>query len=689
MRYMVGVDVGGTFTDITLVDSYSGTINNHKVPSTPDDPSRAIMTGVVQILEMNEIPVTEVRYLAHGTTVATNALIERKGAKTGLLVTDGFRDLLEIGRQTRPSLYDLFKEKPEPVIPGHLRLEVEERLNADGEVHKAFNRGSLINSINKLKDEGVQSIAVCFLFSYLNPKHEKLAVEEIRNIFPEAYVSASHQVVPEFREYSRLSTTAINAYLGPVMQTYMENFQNSVKEVGIPVDPYITQSNGGIISIQESVSNPVRTAVSGPAAGVVAAKNLAELTGYKNMITFDMGGTSADFSLIEDGEPKVSMDREIEGFPARIPMLDIYACGAGGGSIAYLDNGGALKVGPESAGSFPGPAAYDRGGTRPTVTDANVILGRLNPDGILGGRMVLDVDASKQAMEEHICKQTNLTVNEASMGVLSVVNANMARAIRLISVEKGYDPREFTLVSFGGAGGLHCGALARELNIPRVLIPPSPGTFCSLGLLVTDIRSDYVRSSLQVAASESMYMIRQLFEEMEQEGSAMLAKENVEEQNRRFVYGIDMRFKGQNYEITIPVEYKDLLEDSVYKIVERFHEQHERIYGYSNKNGLVEFVNYRLTALGELPKASLEKFEEQDGRKVKPTSFREVYFSEVDKPGYYSTAIFNRDDFVPGDQIKGPAIIEQMDTTILILPRQTMIVDPYRNLLINTFGEEE
>lgn len=689
MRYMVGVDVGGTFTDITLVDSYCGTINNHKVPSTPDDPSRAIMTGVVQILEMNEIPVSEVRYLAHGTTVATNALIERKGAKTGLLVTDGFRDLLEIGRQTRPSLYDLFKEKPEPVIPGHLRLEVEERLNANGEVHKAFNHGSLINSINKLKDEGVQSIAVCFLFSYLNPDHEKLAVEEIRNIFPEAYVSASHQVVPEFREYSRLSTTAINAYLGPVMRTYMENFQNSVKEVGIPVDPYITQSNGGIISIQESVSNPVRTAVSGPAAGVVAAKNLAELTGYKNMITFDMGGTSADFSLIEDGEPKVSMDREIEGFPARIPMLDIYACGAGGGSIAYLDNGGALKVGPESAGSFPGPAAYGRGGTRPTVTDANVILGRLNPDGILGGRMKLDVDASKQAMKEHICEQTNLTVNEASMGVLSVVNANMARAIRLISVEKGYDPREFTLVSFGGAGGLHCGALARELNIPRVLIPPSPGTFCSLGLLVTDIRSDYVRSSLQVAAKESMYIIRQLFAEMNQEGTAMLEKENVEAENRRFVYGIDMRFKGQNYEITIPVEYTDLLEDSVEEIIEQFHEQHERIYGYSNKNGLVEFVNYRLTALGELPKAILEKSEEQVGRKLQPASFREVYFSEVDQPGYYFTAIFNRDDFVPGDQMEGPAIIQQMDTTILILPGQTMMVDPYRNLLINTFGEEE
>lgn len=689
MRYMIGVDVGGTFTDITLVDSFTNNIKNHKVPSTPDDPSRAIMTGVVQILEMNDIPVTDVRYLAHGTTVATNALIERKGAATGLLVTDGFRDLLEIGRQTRPSLYDIFKEKPEPVIPGYLRVEVEERLTSDSQVYKELDREKLRESIIRLKEDGVQSIAVCFLFSYVNPDHEKIAMEEISRIFPEAYVSASHEVVPEFREYSRLSTTALNAYLGPVMKKYMENFQNSVKETGIPVDPYITQSNGGIISIQESVSTPVRTAVSGPAAGVVAAKHLAELTGYKNMITFDMGGTSADFSLIENGEPKISMDREIEGFPARIPMLDIYACGAGGGSIAYLDNGGALKVGPESAGSTPGPAAYGRGGTKPTVTDANAILGRLNPDGILGGRMDLDLVAASNVITEHICKNTTLSVNEAATGILSVVNANMSRAIRLISVQKGYDPREFTLVSFGGAGGLHCGALARELNIPRILIPPSPGTFCSLGLLVTDIRSDYVRSSLYDANGENIAAISELFADMEKEGSAMLAKEKVDESNRHFVYGIDMRFKGQNYEIMIPVESYELTEDGVQGIIQKFHEEHEKVYGYSNKNGTIEFVNYRVTALGELPKATLEKAEENKTHEIKPAASREVFYSEVDVPGYYTTEIYNRDEFIPGDHIAGPAIIQQMDTTILILPGQTMKVDQYRNLIINTFGEEE
>ncbi|PYI56362.1 hydantoinase/oxoprolinase family protein [Paenibacillus flagellatus] len=691
MRYMVGVDVGGTFTDVTLVDASTGDILNHKVPSTPDDPSRAIMTGIEQILEMNGVPVSDVRYLAHGTTVATNALIERKGALTGLLVTEGFRDLLEIGRQTRPGLYDLFKEKPEPVIPGYLRLEVEERLYADGTVRKPLNRERLAEAIEQLKREGVRSIAVCLLFAYMNPEHEKQVVDEIRRLYPDAYVSASHQVVPEFREYARLSTTSLNAYLGPVMQTYMDNFQQSVRNAGIPVDPYITQSNGGIISIQESVANPVRTAVSGPAAGVVAAAYLAELTGYKNMITFDMGGTSADFSLIENGEPKISMEREVEGFPARIPMLDIHACGAGGGSIAWLDAGGALKVGPESAGSTPGPAAYGRGGTRPTVTDANAILGRLNPDGILGGRMALDVEASKRAVEKHICDATKLSLLEATMGILSVVNANMTRAIRLISVEKGYDPREFTLVSFGGGGGLHCGALARELGIPRILVPPSPGTFCSLGLLVTDVRSDYVRSSLQESNGGGLDTIRGLFADMEREGAAMLAKEGVPESNRRYALGLDMRFKGQNYELTVPVEWSELTVEGLPAIVARFHEQHEKNYGYSNRNGVVEFVNYRVTALGELPKAALRAEEESAGagRTVKPTSTRDVYFAETDRPGYYSTGIYSRTDLLPGDRLAGPAIIEQMDSTILLLPGQTLRVDAYRNLLIHTFGEEE
>jgi N-methylhydantoinase A len=689
MRYMVGVDVGGTFTDVTLVDSDKGSIKNHKVPSTPKDPSHAIMTGIEQILEMNSIPFNEVEYLAHGTTVATNALIERKGAKTALIVTKGFRDLLEIARQTRPHLYDLFKEKPETVIPGDLRFEVEERLYADGSVRTPININELRKVIEHLKEKEVTSIAVCFLFSFNNPIHEKVAVEEIKRLFPKVYVSASHQIVPEFREYPRISTTSLNAYLGPVMKTYMENFQNSVHSVGIPVDPYITQSNGGIISIQESVSSPVRTAVSGPAAGVVAASHLSELTDYKNLITFDMGGTSADFSLIENGEPKVSMEREVEGFPARIQMLDIYTYGAGGGSIAWLDAGGALKVGPESAGSTPGPAAYGRGGTLPTVTDANVVLGRLNPNGILGGRMDLDVEASKRVIQEHICDKTNLSLLEAASGILSIVNANMTRGVRLISVEKGHSPSDFALVSFGGGGGLHCGALAKALNIPHVIVPPSPGTFCSLGLLVTDIRRDYVRTELLEPGEDSLITIRQHFESMKVEGTQLLAKENVHPSKRRFSLDIDVRFVGQNYELSVPVQWEELTSDRVQHIISRFHKIHEKNYGYSDKEGKIEFVNYRVTAFGELPKAPLVKANQEDNRLVEAVSHRDVYFSEANKPGYYKTEIYNRSDLNAGNRIQGPAIIEQMDTTILILPSQSAVIDPYQNLIINTFGEVE
>lgn len=689
MRYMIGVDVGGTFTDLTLVDVAAQTVRNHKVRSTPDDPSKAIMTGISQILEQNEVPFGAVDYLAHGTTVATNALIERKGAPTGLLVTKGFRDLLEIARQTRPGLYDLFKEKPEPIVPGHLRVEVPERLYYDGSVRTPLDREALQEGIARLREAGVQSVAICFLFSFVNPAHEEIAAEEVRQLFPEAYVSVSHQVVPEFREYSRLSTTVLNAYLGPVMKRYIENFQGSVRSAGIRVDPYITQSNGGIISIQEAVSNPIRTAVSGPSAGVIAATHLCQLAGIRNLITFDMGGTSADISLIEDGQPRLSMDRDIDGLPARIPMLDIITIGAGGGSIAWVDPGGALKVGPESAGAAPGPACYGFGGERPTVTDANVLLGRMNPDRILGGRMSMDTAAAQAAMDKQICKRTGLSTLEAATGVLAVVNANMVRAIRVVSVERGYDPREFTLVAFGGAGPVHAGAVALELGIPQLLIPPSPGTLCSLGLLVTEIRSDYVRSCPLVPGPGQEEQIRSLFEEMAAEGRALLEKEEVAPEHQQFELRVDARYRGQNYELSILVEKSELTPAGLAELVERFHAEHKKAYGYADKTRAVEFVNFRLTAVGELPKAPIRQFAKRTSGAPEPIGHREVYFAERGEPRFITTPVYQRDDLQPGDRLVGPVIIEQMDATTVLLPGQTAVVDPYLNLLIKTFGEAE
>ncbi|MEN6316009.1 MAG: hydantoinase/oxoprolinase family protein [Clostridiaceae bacterium] len=689
MSCMIGVDVGGTFTDISLLDIETGVIKIHKVPSTPDDPSRAIMTGVDEILQINNLPYSDVQYLAHGTTVATNALIERKGAKTGLLVTKGFKDLLEIGRQTRSSLYSLFIKKPEPLIPGNLRLEIDERLYSDGSCRKAVDKGDVSKRINELKDNSVTSIAVCFLFSYLNPEHEKQVLSQLKEEYPGVYISASHEVVPEFREYDRISTTVINAYLGPVMKRYMENFKSSVKQRKIGISPYIMQSNGGIISIGESVQNPVRTAMSGPAAGVVAASYLSERTGFKNMITFDMGGTSADFSLIENGTPKISIERTIEEFPARIPMLDIHTCGAGGGSIAWLDAGGALKVGPESAGAVPGPACYSRGGMLPTVTDANTVLGRLNPQNMLGGRMTLDVAASKKAIQSYICDHSSLSLMEAACGIISVVNATMTRAIRVISVEKGYDPREFTLVSFGGGGGLHCCALAKELNIPNILIPPAPGTFCSLGLLVSDVRSDYVRSMLLEAKADELSTIGGLFSQMRKEGEEFLIKENIPAKDCRYDCTIDMRFVGQNYELTIPVDMSELRADRFDSIIRRFHDEHRKKYGYSDKKAVVEFVNYRLTAIGILSKPEFKKLGSYSDKTPVATGHRDVYYSDVDKPGLYDTFIYNRTDLLPGNRLAGPAIIEQMDSTIMILPGQTADIDPYGDIIIHTFGEVE
>lgn len=445
MHYMVGADVGGTFTDISLVDVPNQRTYLHKLPSTPENPAVAIISGVRQILAEHGIRPETVGYLVQGTTVATNALIERKGAKTALFTTTGFADLIEIGRQTRPSLYNLKQGKPEPVIPGRLRYEVGERTLATGEVLHELDEAEVRRLCRTARSEGVSAIAVCFLFSYLNPDSEQTAVRIIREEFrdvPDLFVSASHEVVPEFREYPRLSTTVLNAYLGPTVKRYMESFAREAREFGVGVDPYIMQSNGGIISVNEAGDRPVKTVLSGPSAGVVAATGLSTVLRSPNLITLDMGGTSTDISLIVDHQPQVTHERSVEGFPARTQMIDITAIGAGGGSIAYLDAGGALKVGPESAGAVPGPACYMRGGTRPTVTDANLILGRLGVGSLLNGKMTLSIDAARRAIDQHICRVSGLNPLVAAQGVLSVVNANMTRAVRVVTVERAHDPRE-------------------------------------------------------------------------------------------------------------------------------------------------------------------------------------------------------------------------------------------------------
>jgi len=682
---MIGVDVGGTFTDFSIFDTEEKSLTHYKYSSTPDDPSRAIVNGIVSILSERCISPEDVSYLAHGTTVATNALIEKNGGRLGLITTKGFKDLMEIARQKRPSLYDLRKQKPARLIPPGLQCEVEERILYNGKVEIALNETQVRELAHYFKAQRVETVAICTLFSFIEPKHERRIKEIILEECPDMYVSVSHELVPEFREYSRMSTTVLNAYLGPVMEKYVHNFEHSVEQAGIKVAPYVTQSNGSVISIAETIDCPIRTAVSGPSAGVVGAIYIGKQCGVDKIITFDMGGTSADISLIEHGEAQLSNERLVEGYPCRIPMIDIITVGAGGGSIAAIDDGGALKVGPRSAGATPGPACYMRGGVRPTVTDANVILGKLNQKKILGGKMEIDASLAQQAVVQEICEKSSLPLEDAAAGIISVVNSNMIRAVRVVSVERGYDPREFTLMTFGGAGPLHACEIAREIGISSVLIPPSPGTLCSLGLLMADTRFDGIRSNIMMASNDVIGQINEIFAELIAEGNCMLEKEHITPDKRSFYCSIECRYEHQNYEMPIDVEYP-LNEENLEKMIASFHQAHKQSYGYFNLNTGIQMVNYRVSSVGEVEKPELVMVEEQqDAPPPEVIEVRMVRFDGLDHK--IPTNVYRRTDIVPGCTICGPAIIEQMDSTSVIPPDWYAHMDGYYNIFVTFEGE--
>jgi len=685
MSFMLGVDVGGTFTDFSLYNTDTKEIQNFKRSSTPDDPSRAIVSGIIQILEECGIAPEEVAFLGHGTTVATNALIEKKGAKTGLITTYGFKDLMEIGNQKRPSLYNLLKDKPESLIVPGCKCEVRERIMHDGTVKLPLNEEDVRNAVAYLKEQKVDSIAVCTLFSFINPAHEKRIKEIIAEEFPEVYVTISSELVNEFREYPRMSTAVLNSYLGPVMKKYVRNFENSVREVGIETKPYITQSNGSIISIAETVDYPIKTAVSGPSAGAVGASYLSGLSGEHKIITFDMGGTSADISLIQNGKLQVSYDRYVEGYPARVPMIDIITVGAGGGSIARIDEGGAMKVGPRSAGAVPGPACYMRGGEEPTVTDANIMLGKLNRYKILGGKMDVDRSLAEAAIEKRICSSSNLDVMDAAAGIISVVNSNMVRAIRGVSIERGYDPREFILMAFGGAGPLHACEVAAELGISKVLLPGSPGTLCSLGLLMADTRFDLSRSRIMIANKENLKEIRHIFSILREEGDQLLENEGVPADMRKYVYSLDCRYENQNYEISMEISDGQMDERILAELIEGFHAEHNNSYGYFDLNKSIQLVNYRLGAIGIIDKPTIPGSEILvEDQEIPVTEIRKVRYEGVSD--FLDTRIIQRDKLKSGSIVEGPAIIEQMDSTCVIPPDWKAYNDKYGNLIVTYEG---
>ena len=687
-RARLGVDVGGTFTDVALWDAERGRLAVFKLPSTPHDAAEGILAGIRAITAREQVAPAALGFVAHGTTVATNALLEGKGARTALITTQGFRDLLEIARQKRPDLYDLQADKPAPLVPRHLRGEVRERLLPDGTVHEKLEAESVARAVEALvaaaAAEGgpaLEAVAVCFLYSFLDPTHERAAAALIRARLPGCHLSLSCEVSPEFREYERLSTTVLNAYLGPLISRYVSRFEDEVRRLGIPRAPFINQSNGGIISVSTAARHPVRTLLSGPSAGVIGAAWAARQAGVGSLITFDMGGTSTDVARVERGEPIIAGERAISGHPVRIPTLEIESVGAGGGSVAWVDSGGALKVGPESAGAYPGPACYGRGGVRPTVTDANVVLGRLSAAHLLDGDMALRPELAARAIEG-LAAELGVSAVDAARGVLAVVQTNMLGAIRVVSVRKGYDPRAYTMVAFGGAGPLHAAALARDLGVREVLVPPTPGILCALGLLVEPLRLDLVRTRVQLLETLTAAELDHLFADMAAEGAAWLDGEAVPAARRRLLRALDMRYLGQNFELTVPAPPGGPGAPEALRAA--FLGEHERVYGYAAPDEPVQIVAVRLTALGEpealaLPPRPLAPGPSPEAARA---GERPVYFDEPG--GFAPTPIYRRERLLAGHELTGPAIVEQMDSTTVVLPGQRARVVAHGHLLIRT-----
>ena len=680
MVWFVGVDVGGTFTDFYASDMECGQERVFKTPSTPDDPAEAILAGLATLQEMAAIPPDDVSRFAHGTTVATNALLQRKGAPVALITTEGFRDLLEIGRQIRPKLYDFKADNPPPLVPRQNRFEIAERIGAKGQVVRGLEDEAIADAVELVRQSGAEACAVGLLFAFLNPAHERRIGAALQEKLPNVFVSLSSAVQPEFREFERLSTTVLNAYLQPLVTRYMERLRTGLEPLAPKAAVGINQSSGGLMSIERAGALPVRTALSGPAAGAVGAVHTAMLAARKNVITLDMGGTSADVCLIRDGDAGIAYDQMIAEFPVRLPMVDINTVGAGGGSIAWFDRDGLMKVGPISAGAVPGPACYGRGGTEPTVSDANLVLGRLSPAGLLGGNMALDLDAARQSLES-VSARLEFGVEKTAHGVLGIVVSNMVRAIRAISVERGHDPREFALMAFGGAGPLHAIDVARALEMKEVIVPVAPGILCAQGLVVSDLKEDFVVSARIVADPDGMRCTAEHVAILTGEAEEWFAEEEIAAAQRDLRLSFDMRYVGQNYELSVGLDGVPKKFDCD-DLKQRFFAAHEMNYGYFNPDDPVEIVNFRLTARGRLPRPEQAKSARSQ---ESPASVgrRQVYF---DAENGVEAALYDRAVLQPGQVIVGPAVIDQLDSTTLVYPGDTARVDDAYNIIIELAG---
>ena len=677
MGFSLGIDTGGTHTDLILIDRENGQVWTAKVPTTSGDPLQGIMRGIDRVLAISGSDVSGLDELIYGTTLVTNMLVQHQGVKTGLITTKGFRDVLEIGRAYRTSnIYDIQMELPPPLVSRDLRMEVTERMNFQGEVLESLDENSCRAVVRTLKSLGVETIAVCLLHSYINPSHEHQIKTIITEEYPEAYVSLSCEINPVFREYERTSTTVLNAYVTPRMIEHLDDFEVQVSQKGLQSWLYMMQANGGKSSFSAARDCPVNVTNSGPVAGAIAGAYVAQVTGFPNAITLDMGGTSCDVALIEGGNLKFTAESNVEGYPVQISTIDLNIVGAGGGSVAWLDSGGGLRVGPRSAGADPGPACYGLGGTEPTVTDANLITGRLNPDYFLGGEISLDIEASRRAIDNAIAQPLGMTTLEAALGILQVANAKMIRAIKLVSVERGYDPHDFVLIAFGGAGPLHSTKLAEELEIPVVIIPPYPGNTSAMGLVMADMRYDYVATRIQNLDDVEPALSEETFQELEAQAHSQLSQEGISTERQSLARSCDLRYFGQAHELNIPLDGQLISPNVMHSIGRAFHAAHRRTHGHAMEGDPVEIVNYRVSAVGTSPKPELEgqRNSSQDALKGQ----REVLFES----GHLQSRVYERHFLKPGYQIDGPAIIEQVDSTTVLSPNESARVDIHGNLII-------
>ena len=674
MAWRLGVDIGGTFTDVALVNDADGTIGIAKTSTTPRNFGQGVITGLKQAIATYNVPVDDVSLLSHATTVVTNAVLEQKGARTALISTRGFRDLLELRRSARSDLYDLFQDAPISLVPRHRRLEVTERIDAAGAIVTPLAESEIADLVATLKKLEVEAVAVTLLFSFLNDSHERRLGEALRAALPGIPVFLSCEVLPEVREFERTSTTVVCAYVGPILESYLTQLETAVTGLGLP-NLHIMGSTGGVFDVKEALRVPVNSIESGPAAGVIAAQLIGSQINEPDLISFDMGGTTAKASLIRDGEIEITAEYEVggsgsqnrwvtgTGHPIRVPVIDLAEVSAGGGSIAWVDPAGSLRVGPGSAGAEPGPVCYGQGGTEPTVTDANLVLGYLDANSLLDGDLPIDYNRAVRALEEKIGSPMNMDTQTAAAAIREIVNNGMAEALRIVSIERGHDPREFCLVAFGGAGPLHAAALAEELEIPRVIVPPIPGGFSALGLVGTDVRRDYARTLYQPLSDLAARDISAVWSELIAEGKRMLKESGIPASRWQFQRSADLRYTRQAYELNVTADEGEFTTTTKDQLADKFHARHEQTYGHQNLNEPVHLVTLRLTAVGKLDRLEITHHPDTVGNSEK--SRRSAWFADV---GTVECAVHDRNRLDTTSQLTGPAIVESLDSTLVIPP---------------------